>query len=147
MFGALGNDRFAGGFDGSGADEPPLFAVVVVLHAVGVGGEVAQRAAGSFADAAAVGVESEGVDLADDGGDVAAVEVADQLLGEGCWVGQDVVEDLDEVVDVFAGVPVVDDVGGFGEESFGDVPDPLRAVTDDDGLTDAVEPAAGVFGA
>jgi hypothetical protein len=146
LFGALSDEGLAGCFDGSGADEPAVVPVVLVLHAVGVAGEVVERFAGFLAEFPLVVVELEGVDGGEDGVDVAVGEVVEQVVGVAVGVGQDVVEDFDEVVDVFAGVSVVDDVGGFGEESFGDVPDPFRAVADDDGLPDPVEPASVVFG-
>ena len=47
-----------------------------------------------------------------------------------------------EVVDVLAGVVEVDDLGGGGEQLIGEVPDPDRAVAEDDELADVLCAAA-----
>ena len=51
-----------------------------------------------------------------------------------------------EGVQVFAGVVDVHDRGGFGQDRGGEVPDPGRAVAEDDELADVVGAAAAGFG-
>ena len=51
-----------------------------------------------------------------------------------------------EGVQVFAGVVEVHDRGGFGQDRGGEVPDPGRAVAEDDELADVVGAAAAGFG-
>ena len=72
--------------------------------------------------------------------------MVDEALFEGGGVGQDWGGGLGQVGEVFAGVEVVHDLGGVGEVLVGDGPDPFGAVTEHDGLSDLVEPAAVVLG-
>jgi hypothetical protein len=51
-----------------------------------------------------------------------------------------------EVVDVFAGVVVVDDLGGLGQDFVGHVPDPPGAVAEEDELAHVVGAAAAGLG-
>ena len=43
-------------------------------------------------------------------------------------------------MDVLAGVVEVNDLGGGGEQLIGDVPDPHRAIAEDDELADVLAP-------
>jgi hypothetical protein len=58
---------------------------------------------------------------------------------------QQPVGEVGRVVQVLAGVIEVDDLGG-GREEIGEVPDPGRAVADDDELADAVGSTAAGLG-
>jgi hypothetical protein len=77
---------------------------------------------------------------------LAEVEVVDEGLFKGGWVGEDGGEGLGQVGEVLAGVEVVHDLGGSWEVLVGDFPDPFGAVAEDDGLADLAEPAAAVLG-
>jgi hypothetical protein len=71
------------------------------------------------------------------GGGADAVEVAVveavQAGGEPfvALVAEHELQDAGEVVEVLAGMPDIDDLGGLGELAGGDVPDPGGAVADD----------------
>lgn len=47
---------------------------------------------------------------------------------------------------VFAGVVEVHDLGGFGQDAGGEVPDPVRSIAEDDELADVVAAPAEGFG-
>ena len=81
------------------------------------------------------------------GGDVAGVEFGEPF-GEPVWLAgaQQPGGEGGEVVDVFAGVVEVDDLGGGGEQLIGEVPDPHGAVAEDDELADVLSAAAAGFG-
>ena len=71
------------------------------------------------------------------GGDVAGVEFF-QAVGEPVRVAfaQQPGGEGSQVVGVLAGVVEVHDLGGGREQLVGEVPDPHRAVAEDDGLAD-----------
>ena len=81
------------------------------------------------------------------GGDVTGVEFGEPF-GEPVWVAlaQEAGGEVGQVVDVFAGVVEVDDLGGGGEQLVGEVPDPDRPVAEDDELADVLGAAAAGFG-
>src|SRR5262249_59168005 len=113
---------------------------VRVLPAVGVGLEVAQ---GGVEIAGLAAGEGEGAGGGADRGDVAGVEFAEPggepflaVVAEGEF------QQPGQVVQVLAGVIQVDDLGGFREVPGGEVPDPVRAVAQDDQLADVASPVA-----
>ena len=83
----------------------------------------------------------------DEGFDVAGVEVG-QAGGQpvGVGVAECAGELGGEVVQVFAGVVEVHDGGGLGQDRGGQVPDPGRAVAQDDELADVIGAAAAGLG-
>ena len=82
----------------------------------------------------------------DEGGDVAGFEFG-EAFGEPVRMAlaQQPGGEGGQVVDVLAGVVEVDDLGGGGEQLIGDVPDPHRAVAEDDELADVLSAAAAGF--
>ena len=83
----------------------------------------------------------------DEGFDVAGVEVGQaggQPVGVGVAEGSGQLGG--EVVQVFAGVVEVNDRGGLRQDCGGQVPDPERAVAEDDELADVVGAAAAGLG-
>ena len=109
---------------------------MLVPHPVGVGLEVGQglvavggQAAGEFeaASGGEQGGDVPGVEFGEAAGEPVLAVAAQQPGGEG---GQ--------LVDVLAGVVEVGDLGGGGEVLIGQVPDPGRAVTEDDELADVL---------
>jgi len=131
------------GFDGAGAEEPAQVAVAGVAHPDGVGLEVGQGLV------PVGGLDPDhGVFLGggDDRFDVAGVQVS-QPVGEPLvGVGDDERDGGGQVVQVFAGVPDVHDLGRGGQELAGQVPDPGRAVAQDDELADVVAAAVAGLG-
>jgi hypothetical protein len=112
-FEALADDGFAAGFDDAGADEHAEVAVVAVAHPDGVGAEVGQGlvpVGGLDPDQGVFGGGGGG----DDRFDVAVVEFFEAFGEPGRGVGDDEREGGGEVVQVFAGVVEVHDLGGGG---------------------------------
>lgn len=114
---------------------PARLALVVV-------GEVSGFAGGVGDQAGCVGWQVEGGDGVGDGVGVAQVEGVDEVLFPVGGVLKQAVDEFGEGGEVFAGVVVVDDLGGVRGLLVGDGPDPFRAVAEHDGLSDLVESAA-----
>ena len=119
---------------GAGSDEHAQFAEPGVAHPLSVGLEVAERPV----DFAGLGVgEGQVSGGGGQGGDVAGVEVGQPGGQPGRVVlAEDGGEEVSQVVQVLAGVAVVDDLGGGGEALPGQVPDPGCAVAEHDELAD-----------
>jgi hypothetical protein len=49
-------------------------------------------------------------------------------------------------VEVFAGVVEIHDLGGFGQDAGGEVPDPVRSIAEHDELADVLGAPAQCFG-
>ena len=137
LFEAVGDDRLAAGFDHTGANEQVLFAELGVVHASGVGGKVVGVIADLPGQFGIGGMNT--TEAGDEFGDLAFVQpaflmLADPLIAACGVVGKEQARQLPQVL---AGVEEVDDLNGSGEVIFRDIPDPFRAIADNDFLSRA----------
>src|SRR5437870_2302056 len=144
LFESVADDGLASRFHHSGADEERFAAELGIAHADGVGLEVGDRSANLFLNRRIA--RAQPLESGQYGFDVSLIELFDTASGPIFRLGTSPINDLSEFGQMLAGMVEIDDLNGAGKVFIGNVPDPRRAISQDNDALGPLQAPTHRFG-